>query len=297
LGAILPHYGGVHDTTANINKEATICNIYKSNLSRYITAIILILLLSPNNNKTPTISNTNNNNKATKATNNITTNKITSKSSNKYSLPVVSAGTTTRTVTNNFRLCLLGAILLYYGGVQDTTANINQEATIRNKGTPNSTNKMGTNNDTITLAADFDYDSIIFKWDKHLMNSLEYFSDRLDIKYGGIILTDDDLWDLLFDDPGTNHKELKSNALTLIREWYLDQVYKLAVDVITTNDKADIKTKMDIVPLMAFNTQNSTKVRVTSSAHLATLFTAYTTVKANDTEPEIFKDEYVCVLF
>ena len=117
---------------------------------------------------------------------------------------------------------------------------------------------MGTNIDTITLAADFDYDTIIFKWDKHAMNPFHFFAEKLNTKYGTIVLKDDELWNLLFH-PRLDHKELKNDAFDLIRGWYLNQVFKLAVDAITTNDKANIKTKLDIVPLMVFNTRNSAK--------------------------------------
>ena len=155
---------------------------------------------------------------------------------------------------------------------------------------------MGTNITTITLAEDFDYDSIIFKWDKHVMNPFHFFSERLNTKYGTIVLKEDEMWNLLFH-PSTDHKELKDNEVDLIRKWYLDQVYKLAVAAITTNNKTDIKTKMDLVPLMAFNARNSNKVGVRTSAHLAKMFNVYTTMKTNNTEPEIFQDEDACVLF
>ena len=48
---------------------------------------------------------------------------------------------------------------------------------------------------------------------------------------------------------------------------------------------------------MAFNARNSAKVGVRTTAMLAKMFNSYTTMKANDTEPEIFKDEDACVLF
>ena len=89
---------------------------------------------------------------------------------------------------------------------------------------------------------------------------------------------------------------MRDNAVDLICKWYLDKVHKLAVDAITTNDKADIKTKMDLAPLTVVTTRNN-KVGIRTAAQLAKMFNAYTTMKNNDTEPEIFKDEDACVLF
>ena len=127
---------------------------------------------------------------------------------------------------------------------------------------------------TITLSKEFNYNSILFKWEKHVNNSLKFFAERLNRKYGGIELKDDEMWNLLFHNPGNNHKELKSDVVELLWDWYLDKVFTLASAVVTTNLKADIKTKMDLAPLQAVTARN-TKVGIRNAAQLAKMFNSY----------------------
>ena len=67
---------------------------------------------------------------------------------------------------------------------------------------------------TITLSTDFPYSTILFKWEKHA-NRVHFASmgATLNHNFGEVILSGDPLWLALFEDPATNHKEFKANAV------------------------------------------------------------------------------------
>ncbi len=67
---------------------------------------------------------------------------------------------------------------------------------------------------TITLSANFPYSTILFKWEKHLDRT--HFASMaavLNRNFGEVILSEDKLWLELFEDPTTNHQELKDDAV------------------------------------------------------------------------------------
>ena len=81
---------------------------------------------------------------------------------------------------------------------------------------------------TITLSADFPYSTILFKWEKHVDRTQAGMGAVLNRNFGEVILSEDDLWLKLFEDPTTNHQELKSDAVELLRTWYAKAIFDVA---------------------------------------------------------------------
>ena len=59
---------------------------------------------------------------------------------------------------------------------------------------------------TITLSADFSFNTILLKWEKHSKDrEFNHIEETLNQNFGEIALSEDPLWLKMFDNPITNH--------------------------------------------------------------------------------------------
>lgn len=104
-----------------------------------------------------------------------------------------------------------------------------------------------------------------------------------------MVLEKDELFQKLFDDPSTNHKELKSDAIRILREWYAKAIFDIVVSRVGTNTENNIKLKINKVPITATNASGS-RTRLRNGTQMGNCFEHYISLKAANNEPDIFKE-------
>ena len=151
---------------------------------------------------------------------------------------------------------------------------------------------------TITLSTDLNYDTIIFDFEPHSnCSAYRYMHTVLNSHYRNLVLTGDELWNLIFHDPGTNHQELKLDALQLLKGWHLTKVFEHAQAKVASNTEGDIRSKLDLLPLLSLKADGVTKINLRTTAQLAQRFEDYIPLKGDPAEPTIFKDDSAIVIF
>ena len=133
---------------------------------------------------------------------------------------------------------------------------------------------------TITLPADFPYLTLLIRWEKHTHRlHFSHMAATFNHNFGELVLADNQLWLKLFEDPTTNHRELKANAVTLLQKWYAKAIFDVVSSRIATNSENDIKSKLDKVPIMTLDL-SSNKIRICTATQLAKCFENYISLHA-----------------
>ena len=64
----------------------------------------------------------------------------------------------------------------------------------------------------------------------------------LNRNFGEVILSEDKLWLELFEDPTTNHQELKDDAVIQLWAWYAKAIFDVVSPRVPNNTEGDIKS-------------------------------------------------------
>ena len=119
-------------------------------------------------------------------------------------------------------------------------------------------------------------------------------SHVLNRNFGEIVLEGNELTNMLFE--GGNRRELKNNAIKILCTWYAKAIYDDVHNRVPGNDEADIKAKINRVPIMAINdTVNKTRLR--TSTQLAGCLEKYVVNLDAGNEPPEFTEESALVLY